>query len=167
MIYSEGINSCQTSLLTNSKIHTSSSNLIFNTWCPSSSDIDPSIHISLPNITYITRVKIKSLYSHYHLDYTRDDSIDESTIWRSYRLLTTNDDDLTLDPPIIAKHIRLNLKPVKPNLCLQLELFGCIFTDGVVSYNMLQGNHLLEDDIYDGHYNEKHRYLYSKKRIIR
>jgi hypothetical protein len=29
---------------------------------------------------------------------------------------------------------------------------------------MLQGSHLLEDDIYDGQYNEKHRYLYGKQK---
>ena len=99
------------------------------------------------------------------MEYTRDDSIDLHTIWRSYRLLTTKDENLSLDPPIIAKHIRINLKPSQTTRCLQLEFFGCIFTDGVISYNMQQGTHLLEDDIYDGQYNEKHRYLYGRKRF--
>lgn len=67
-----------------------------------------------------------------------------------------------LDPPMIAKHVRLILKPVKKDICIQFELFGCIFTDGVVSYNMLQGSHRLEDDTYDGEYDEKQRYLYGK-----
>jgi hypothetical protein len=63
---------------------------------------------------------------------------------------------------MIVKHIRLNIQPTKTNLCIQFEFFGCVFTDGVVSYNMLQGNNQFEDDTYDGQYNDKHRYLYGK-----
>lgn len=65
---------------------------------------------------------------------------------------------------MIAKHVRLNLKDNQENLCIQFELFGCIFTDGVVSYSMLQGTNQLEDDTYDGQYDEKQRYLYGMKR---
>jgi hypothetical protein len=139
--------------------------MISNIWCPSSFDDDPYILISLSNITYITRLNIKSSNLYSHLEYTRDHSIDQYTIWRSYRLLNNNEGNIHLDPPIIAKHIRINIKQTKTNLCLQLELFGCIFTDGVVSYSMLQGSNQLEDDTYDGQYNEKHRYLYGKKRF--
>lgn len=108
-------------------------------------------------------MNIKSEDIYYHLEYTRENSIDQFTIWRSYRLLNNKEENLQFDPPIIAKHIRLNLKQLKINLCLQLEFFGCIFTDGVVSYSMLQGTNQLEDDTYDGQYNEKHRYLYGKE----
>ena len=110
-------------------------------------------------------MKIKSLELSHHLEYTRDDSIHPHTIWRSYRLLSIKDENLSLDSPIIAKHIRITLKPSQITRCLELEFFGCTFTDGVISYNMLQGTHLLEDDIYDGKYNEKHRYLYGRKRF--
>jgi discoidin domain receptor family protein 2 len=65
---------------------------------------------------------------------------------------------------MIAKHVRLNLKQIKKFSCIQFELFGCIFTDGVVSYSMLQGSKQLEDDTYDGRYDEKQRYLYGKKK---
>lgn len=65
---------------------------------------------------------------------------------------------------MIAKHVRLNIKKSSKNLCIQFELFGCIFTDGVVSYSMLQGTNRIEDDTYDGQYDENQRYLYGKKK---
>jgi hypothetical protein len=140
--------------------------MILNTWCPSSFDNTPYVLISLPNITYITRLNIKSLNLYYHLEYTRDNSINEYTIWRSYSLLNNKDEIIQLNPPIIAKHIRLTIKQMQTNICFQFEFFGCIFTDGVISYNMLQGSNQLEDDTYDGEYNEKHRYLYSKEKHL-
>lgn len=158
----ESINSCQIPLLSTAKILPSSARLNTNTWCPLSSDSEPSLLISFPTLSYITRLSTQSSNFYYHLDYTRDYSIDSKTIWRSYRVLTTTEENLSLDPPMIARHIRVHLKPMKPNVCLQLELFGCIFTDGVVSYNMFQGSHQLEDEIYDGQYSEKHRYLYGR-----
>ena len=143
--------------------------MVSNTWCPSSLDSKPYLVISLSNLTYITRLNIKSIASqlYYHLDYTRDDSIDQHTIWRSYRLLNNKEENIQLNPPMIVKHIRLNFKQIKTNLCIQIEFYGCIFTDGVVSYNMLQGNSQLEDDTYDGQYNEKHRYLYGKNIVLK
>lgn len=136
--------------------------MLSNQWCPLSNDDEPYILLSLSNITYITRMNIKSLNIYYHLEYTRENLINHYTHWRSYRLLNNKDENIQFDPPIIAKHIRLNLKKLKTNSCLQLEFYGCIFTDGVISYNMLQGTNQLEDDTYDGQYNEKHRYLYGK-----
>src|SRR4051794_32706293 len=91
----ESINSCQMPLLKTAKILPSSAKLISNTWCPSSSDPDPSLLISLPNITYMTRLSTQSSNFYYHLDYTRDYSIDSKTIWRSYRLLTTSEENLS------------------------------------------------------------------------
>ncbi|CAF1184951.1 unnamed protein product [Rotaria sp. Silwood1] len=159
----KGINSCQTPLINNSKIITSSTDIISNVWCPSSFDNEPYLLISLSNLTYITRLNIKTISSniYYHLEYTRDNLINHYTIWHSYRLLNNKHETIQLDPPIIVKYIRLNIKQMKINSCFQLEIFGCIFTDGVVSYSMLQGNNQLEDDTYDGQYNIKHRYLYD------
>ena len=77
--------------------------------------------------------------------------------------MNNQQDKIFLDPPIIAKHVRLNLKRLPTTTCLQFELFGCVFTDGVVSYNMLQGFNQLEDDTYDGQYDENQRHLYGKR----
>jgi len=153
----------------NSKILTSSHTDQFDIWCPSSTDIEPYLIVSLSNLTYITYIEIKSKIPSnidYRLEYTRENSIDQYTIWRSYRYLDNKQEKIFLDPPMIAKHVRLNLKQIELNLCIQFELFGCIFTDGVVSYSMLQGSNQLEDDTYDGKYDEKQRYLYGKKYLI-
>jgi hypothetical protein len=135
-----------------------------HTWCPSTSDVEPYFHVTLSNITYITALEIKalSLDLDYRLDYTRENRIDANTIWRSYRSLNNQQERLSLDPPMIARHVRLHLKHMKTNLCLEFELFGCIFTDGVVSYSMLQGSNQLEDDTYDGQYDDKQHYLSGK-----
>ncbi len=152
--------------MSNSKILTSSNTDQSDSWCPSTIDLEPYLHVILSNLTYITHLEIKSKLSSdidYRLEYTRENQIDQYTIWRSYRLLNTQQGRIFLDPPMIAKHVRLNIKQLKQNNCLQFELFGCIFTDGVVSYSMLQGSNQLEDDTYDGQYDEKQRYLYGKK----
>ena len=59
----------------------------------------------LSNLTYITRLNTTSISSdvYYHLEYTRDTSIDEYTVWRSYRLLNNKQENIQLNPPIIAK----------------------------------------------------------------
>jgi hypothetical protein len=152
------MNSCQNLLLINN------TEMISNTWCSSLSNQEPYVLLSLSNLTYITRLHIKSISSdlYYHLEYTRDYSVHQDTIWHSYNLLNNKQENIQFDPPMIVKHIRLNIQPTKTNLCIQFEFFGCVFTDGVVSYNMLQGNNQFEDDTYDGQYNDKHRYLYGK-----
>ncbi|CAF3586766.1 unnamed protein product [Rotaria socialis] len=159
----KGINSCQIPLINNSKIMTSSADIKSNNWCPSSYENEPYLLISLSNLTYVTRLNIKTISSdiYYHLEYTRDNSINQYTTWRSYRLLNNKEENIQLDPPVIVKYIRLNIKQIKQNSCFQLEFFGCIFTDGVVSYSMSQGHHQLEDDTYDGQYNVKHRFLHD------
>ncbi|CAF1306945.1 unnamed protein product [Rotaria sordida] len=157
--------SCQTPLMMNSKILTSSHIEQLDTWwCPSITDIEPYVHVILSNLTYITSIELKSkIFSNidYRLEYTRENLIDQYTTWRSYRLLNNKQEKILFDPPIIAKHVRLNMKQIKKKLCIHFELFGCIFTDGVVSYSMLQGSNKLEDDTYDGQYDEKQRYLYD------
>ncbi|CAF2083900.1 unnamed protein product [Rotaria magnacalcarata] len=157
-------NSCQIPLMTNSKIITSSTIDQVDTWCPSITDIQPYIQATLSNLTYLTYIEIKSKLSSdldYRLEYTRENIIDQYTIWRSYRLLNNKQEKIFLDPPMIAKHVRLTIKQLTKNICIQFELFGCVFTDGVISYSMLQGSNRLEDDTYDGHYDEKQRYLYD------
>ncbi|CAF1589518.1 unnamed protein product [Adineta ricciae] len=160
----KGTASCQNPLLTNSKITTSSNLNQLSNWCPLSTDVKPYLHVTLANLTYITSLEIKSnilTNINYYLEYTRDNLIDQYTVWRSYRLLNTHQDQILLDPPMIAKHVRLSIKHMETSLCIHFELFGCIFTDGVVSYSMLQGASQLEDDTYDGQYDEKQRYLHD------
>jgi hypothetical protein len=156
--------------MSDSKIVNSSTIDQSNLWCPSPTDVEPYLQVTLSNLTFITYIEIKSKIPsdiNYRLEYTRDNQIDQYTIWRSYRSLNNQQEKIVLDPPMIAKHVRLSLKQTKSNLCIQFELFGCIFTDGVASYSMLQGSNQLEDDTYDGQYDNKQRYLYGKKTFSR
>ena len=168
-LLAEGTGSCQTPLMANSKVDTTSRLDQLVDWCPSPTDGKPHIHVTLANLTYITSLEIRPNLAttlNYRLEYTRDQTVDRYTLWRSYRFLTDQQGKILLDPPMIAKHVRLSIKPMKKSSCLQFELFGCVFTDGVVSYNMLQGAHQLEDDTYDGQYDEKQRYLYGRRTLL-
>lgn len=165
IFYLESINACQTPLIAVSKVVTSGADFTSNTWCPAALDADRFLLLSLTNLTYIARFNAQTTAPnvHYHLQYTRDDLLDADTTWHAYRLLSNTDESIQLNPPIIAKHVRLQIKHATTDLCVQVEFFGCPFTDGVVSYNMLQGANQLEDDTYDGQYNEQNRHLYGRE----
>lgn len=46
-----------------------------------------------------------------------------------------------LDPPIWASKIRfLPYSPQKRTVCMRVEIYGCRWSDGVVSYSMPQGD---------------------------
>ncbi|GIY97010.1 discoidin domain-containing receptor 2 [Caerostris extrusa] len=61
-----------------------------------------------------------------------------------------------VDPPIIASKIRFVPYSVHPRtVCMRVELYGCVWNDGLVSYTMPQGERRgtdvdLADKIYDG-----------------
>lgn len=61
-----------------------------------------------------------------------------------------------LQPPLIARKIRfVPLSNHPKTVCLRVELYGCLWHDGVVSYSMPQGEHRgldlsFVDSVYDG-----------------
>lgn len=70
-----------------------------------------------------------------------------------------------LDPPIWASKIRfLPYSSHKRTVCMRVEIYGCKWTDGIVSYSMPQGdkrgiNWEFYDTTYDGHWDgEKLKY---------
>lgn len=70
-----------------------------------------------------------------------------------------------LDPPVMASKVRfLPYSYHKRTVCMRVELYGCRWTDGIVSYSMPQGdkrgaNWEFYDTAYDGHWDgEKLRY---------
>ncbi|KAJ8931655.1 hypothetical protein NQ314_015412 [Rhamnusium bicolor] len=70
-----------------------------------------------------------------------------------------------LDPPIWASKIRfLPYSNHKRTVCMRVEVYGCWWTDGIVSYSMPQGdkrgpNWEFYDTTYDGHWDgEKLKY---------
>jgi hypothetical protein len=134
-----------------------------DTWCLSAVEYEPYFFISLANLTYLTRLHIRSVSSNidFYLHYSRTSIIDRSTVWHAYQLLSNHHETIVFDPPIIAKHVRFNFKGHSTSICFRMELFGCVFTDGVVSYRMLQGAHRLEDETYDGQYDSSQHVLHG------
>ncbi|KAJ8270279.1 hypothetical protein GJAV_G00112470 [Gymnothorax javanicus] len=64
-----------------------------------------------------------------------------------------------LEPPIIARFVRfMPVTDQSSNVCMRVELYGCEWLDGLVSYNAPAGQHLtlhgmhvhLNDSVYDG-----------------
>ncbi|XP_013916550.1 PREDICTED: discoidin domain-containing receptor 2-like, partial [Thamnophis sirtalis] len=66
-----------------------------------------------------------------------------------------------LRPPIIARYIRVIPVTEQPmTVCMRVELYGCVWSDGLESYSMPEGETMvdsgnplvyLNDSIYDGH----------------
>lgn len=70
-----------------------------------------------------------------------------------------------LDPPIWASKVRfLPYSSHKRTVCMRVEVYGCKWTDGIVSYSMPQGDKRgtsweFYDTVYDGHWDgEKLKY---------
>lgn len=63
-----------------------------------------------------------------------------------------------LDPPILASKVRFYPYSFhRRTVCMRVELYGCRWTDGIVSYSMPQGdkrgpNWVFYDSAYDGHW---------------
>uniref|UniRef100_UPI00358EDD9B discoidin domain-containing receptor 2-like isoform X1 n=1 Tax=Myxine glutinosa TaxID=7769 RepID=UPI00358EDD9B len=117
----------------------------------------------------------KEFASHYHLHYTRD-----GQRWRHWRgingdgLIQANTNTYSLalhdlSPPLVA--IAVRFLPVSPHpapACMRVELYGCPWTNNVMSYKIPLGQKLfipqhgpvcLNDSSYDG--NSDGAYLYD------
>lgn len=67
-----------------------------------------------------------------------------------------------LDPPIWASKVRfLPYSIHQRTVCMRVELYGCPYTDGILSYSMPQGdkrnNREFFDATYDGHWSDELR----------
>ncbi|CAF1025740.1 unnamed protein product [Adineta ricciae] len=160
-------------------------------WCPMNQVTSISsewLEIDFDNLTYLTQVETQGRFNngqgkeyadYYILMYTRMDSTkNEETVWMEYKprgeqknstWIRANQNTYMgeirqLDPPIVAK--RLRFYPVSKQsrtVCMRVEVYGCLFSDGIVSYAMPQGRtdvNSFGDDTYDG------KYLRSKKMLI-
>ncbi|CAF3912583.1 unnamed protein product [Adineta steineri] len=120
----------------------------------------------------------KEYADYYVLMYTRlnhinDDDDDNLISWIEYKPQIINKNEYNtswinanqntyigeirqLNPPIVAR--RLRFYPVSKQtrtVCMRVEVYGCLFSDGIVSYSMPQGRtdiNSLGDDTYDGKY---------------
>uniref|UniRef100_K7G9W8 Discoidin domain-containing receptor 2 n=1 Tax=Pelodiscus sinensis TaxID=13735 RepID=K7G9W8_PELSI len=148
-------------------------------WCPEvpvePDDLKEFLQVDLRALHFVTLVGTQGRHAGghgneftpmYKIKYSRD-----GTRWISWRnrqgeqVLEGNASPfdtvlVDLEPPVIARLIRL--VPVTPhsmNVCLRVELYGCAWLDGLVSYNAPAGQQLvlpsgtvvsLNDSVYDG-----------------
>ncbi|CAF4679630.1 unnamed protein product [Rotaria sp. Silwood1] len=152
-------------------------------WCPLNqinSIPNEWLEIDFGNLTYLTQVETQGRFNngrgkeyadYYILMYTRlDNTKKNETLWIEYKLKNDNTNSTwiqanqntyigeirQLNPPIVAK--RLRFYPVSKQMrtvCMRVEVYGCLFSDGIVSYTMPQGRidvNSFGDDTYDGKY---------------
>ncbi|KAJ7332369.1 hypothetical protein JRQ81_014549 [Phrynocephalus forsythii] len=149
-------------------------------WCPEipvePDDLKEFLEIDLHALHFITLVGTQGRHAGghgnefapmYKINYSRD-----GTRWITWRNRhgkqvlegNTNPYDIVLkdlEPPIIARLIRfIPVTDHSTNVCLRVELYGCVWLDGLVSYSAPPGQQLvlpggttvyLNDSIYDGH----------------
>uniref|UniRef100_A0A8C3NUW1 Discoidin domain-containing receptor 2 n=1 Tax=Cyanoderma ruficeps TaxID=181631 RepID=A0A8C3NUW1_9PASS len=148
-------------------------------WCPKTpvdpNDLKEFLQIDLHALHFITLVGTQGRHAKghgnefspmYKINYSRD-----GTRWMSWRNRhgkqvldgNTNTYDIVLkdlEPPLIARFVRfLPVTDHSMNVCLRVELYGCVWLDGLVSYNAPVGQQLilpggtiiyLNDSVYDG-----------------
>ncbi|XP_048857768.1 discoidin domain-containing receptor 2 isoform X2 [Brienomyrus brachyistius] len=154
-------------------------------WCPAG-PLAPSdvqfLQLDLQQLTFLTIVGTQGRHARgtgnefarmYRLDYSRD-----GLVWMSWKnrlgnkIIDANDNAYAsvikdLHPPIITRYLRLiPVTRVSATICMRVELYGCPWHDGLMSYNSPEGQVMaspgypvtyLNDSTYDG---------YQKRRIL-
>ncbi|XP_039204914.1 discoidin domain-containing receptor 2 isoform X1 [Crotalus tigris] len=149
-------------------------------WCPEvpvePDDLKEFLEVDLHELHFITLVGTQGRHAGghgnefapmYKINYSRD-----GTRWISWQNRhgrqvlegNTNPYDIVLkdlEPPIIGRFIRfIPVTDHSTNVCLRVELYGCVWLDGLVSYNAPAGQQLvlpdghviyLNDSVYDGY----------------
>ncbi|XP_069497453.1 discoidin domain-containing receptor 2 [Ambystoma mexicanum] len=148
-------------------------------WCPEipvePDELKEFLQIDLRVLHFITLVGSQGRHAGGHgnefaqmfkINYSRD-----GTRWNSWRNRhgkqvldgNANGYDIVLkdlEPPIVARFVRfIPVTEHSMNICMRVELYGCVWLDGLVSYNAPSGQQLvlpegtiiyLNDSIYDG-----------------
>lgn len=139
-------------------------------WCPRqaiSKDVYEYLQIDLGKLTVITKVETQGRFGNgqgqeyakfFLLEYQREDS----GHWIRFRnresseIFAGNDNTYfaelrSVSPPIIAKRIRfIPYSQFPRTVCMRVEMYGCEWKDGMVSYDMPQGDRRgVELDFYD------------------
>lgn len=144
-------------------------------WCPKEASDSQYLQVDLGRLTFLTVVGTQGRYAHssgnefaraYRLNYSRD-----GLQWRSWKnrqgnmVLDGNTDVFhqvlnDLHPPLITRFVRVLPVPrLSTTVCMRLELYGCIWEDGLVSYSAPEGQIMmppgfpiasLNDSTYDG-----------------
>ncbi|XP_029018927.1 discoidin domain-containing receptor 2 isoform X2 [Betta splendens] len=147
-------------------------------WCPKG-QLEPSdtqyLQVDLGRLTFLTVVGTQGRYARnsgneyaraYRLNYSRD-----AVLWTSWKnragnpVMEANKNayDYVINdvhPPIIARYVRvIPVTRVSTTVCMRLELYGCSWDEGLVSYGAPEGQQLqrpglplasFNDSTYDG-----------------
>ncbi|XP_050301155.1 discoidin domain-containing receptor 2-like isoform X2 [Anthonomus grandis grandis] len=138
-------------------------------WCPRhmvSKNSREYLEIDLKELHVLTGIKTQGRYGNgqgqeyaeqYMVEYWRQGS-EKWIRWKDRNgkeLLSGNTDTLTiveqtLDPPLICSKVRiLPYSDHVRTVCMRVELTGCIFKDGLLSYSMPQGTKRTDIDLSD------------------
>uniref|UniRef100_A0A3Q0SDX9 receptor protein-tyrosine kinase n=1 Tax=Amphilophus citrinellus TaxID=61819 RepID=A0A3Q0SDX9_AMPCI len=131
--------------------------------------------VDLGRLTFLTVIGTQGRYirnsgnefaREYRVNYSRD-----GRLWKSWRnrqgneVIEGNKDAYTsvfkdLHPPIITRHVRLlPVTKLSTTVCMRVELYGCPWEDGLISYSAPEGQRMmppgypiatLNDSTYDG-----------------
>uniref|UniRef100_T1J7A6 Protein kinase domain-containing protein n=1 Tax=Strigamia maritima TaxID=126957 RepID=T1J7A6_STRMM len=153
-------------------------------WCPKRQimkDVKEFLEINLHTLRVITMVETQGRFGngqgqefaeHYMLEYWRPGL----TTWNRFKnrkaeeVISANSNTYTgvekeVNPAIIATKVRFVPYSNHPRtVCMRVELYGCPWRDGIVSYSMPQGERRgSEIDLYDMTYDgvEEENYLYG------
>ncbi|KAL2091825.1 hypothetical protein ACEWY4_011623 [Coilia grayii] len=147
-------------------------------WCPAG-PLEPTdvqyLQLDLRQLTFLTVVGTQGRYARssgnefarmYRIDYSRD-----GHHWISWKnrlgnkVMKGNDNAYTsvikdLHPPIVARYLRvIPVTTVSTTVCMRVELYGCLWTDGLTAYSAPEGQVMmapgysvatLNDSTYDG-----------------
>uniref|UniRef100_A0A3Q2YB62 receptor protein-tyrosine kinase n=1 Tax=Hippocampus comes TaxID=109280 RepID=A0A3Q2YB62_HIPCM len=145
-------------------------------WCPEG-QLDASdlqfLQVDLRRLTFLTVVASQGRYARNGIEFARAYSLNYSrdgVIWKSWknRLGSTvmegnknayapviND----LHPPVVTRWVRLIPRTELSTVCMRVELYGCHWEDGLISYSAPEGQlmpqpglptAILNDSTYDG-----------------
>lgn len=144
-------------------------------WCPKEPSDSQYLQVDLGRLTFLTMVGTQGRYAHssgnefaraYRLNYSRD-----GLQWRSWRnrqgnmVLDGNTNVFLpvlkdLHPPLITRFVRVLPVPrLSTTVCMRLELYGCVWEDGLKSYSAPEGQIMMppgfpiaifNDSTYDG-----------------
>ncbi|KAM8995764.1 discoidin domain-containing receptor 2-like isoform 1-T3 [Ara ararauna] len=155
-------------------------------WCPAGL-LQPEdvqfLQIDLHKLFFITLVGTQGRHAHatgkefaraYRIDYSRNG--ERWVSWKDrqgMKVIQGNVDtyDVVLKdlrPPIIARFIRvMPVTKVPMTVCMRVELYGCVWYDGLASYSIPEGGTIaapgspivyLNDSTYDGYQERRHLY---------
>ncbi|XP_038613916.1 discoidin domain-containing receptor 2 [Tachyglossus aculeatus] len=148
-------------------------------WCPETpiepDDLKEFLQIDLRGLHFITLVGTQGRHAGghgnefapmYKINYSRDGN--RWISWRNRHGKQSQDGNSNpydivlkdLEPPIVARFVRfIPVTDHSMNVCMRVELYGCAWLDGLVSYNAPAGQQLvlpdgsavyLNDSVYDG-----------------